>query len=86
MIIFNTKKKALHWVQFQNKTKDYHYGGYDWKKRETYISENLVKVRESGDGCGCGCGDYLFDSTTIVGRIKSWDDKTIRDNKLSKLV
>jgi hypothetical protein len=85
MIIFNTIKKAEHWVNWCRKTRDFHNNGYDWSSRETYIDGNLVKVRNAGDGCGCGCDTYLYDYTEVVGRIKAWDDKTIRDSKLAKL-
>jgi hypothetical protein len=86
MIIFNTIKKAEHWVKWQRKTVDYSEGGYDWSYQDTYIDGNLVKVRTAGDGCGCGCDDHLYDYVTIVGRIKSWNTKTIRNSKLEKLV
>jgi hypothetical protein len=86
MIIFNTIKKAEHWVKWQQKTEDYHNGGYDWSTRDTYIDGDLVKVRHAGDGCGCGCDLHLYNYVTIIGRIKSWNLKTIRDSKLNKLV
>jgi hypothetical protein len=85
MIIFNTIKAAKHYVKFCNKNHDYSYDGYDWRNRTTYIENNLVKVNESGDGCGCGCDTYIFSYTNIIGRIKSHDTKSIRDNKLKNL-
>ena len=85
MIIFNTIKKAEHYVKFCNKNSDYKYDGYDWHNRTTFIENNLVKVNESGDSCGCGCDTYQFSYTTIIGRIKSHDTKSTRDNKLKNL-
>ena len=85
MIIFNTIKKAEHYVKFCNKNSDYKYDRYDWHNRTTFIENNLVKVNESGDSCGCGCDTYQFSYTTIIGRIKSYDVKSSRDNKLKNL-
>jgi len=85
MIIFNTIKKAEHYVKFCNKNSDYNHSGHDWHNRTTFIQDNLVKVNESGDGCGCGCDTYQFSYTTIIGRIKSYDVKSSRDNKLKNL-
>jgi hypothetical protein len=85
MIIFNTIKAAKHYVKFCNKNSDYKYDGYDWRNRTTFIENNLVKVNESGDSCGCGCDTYQFSYTTIIGRIKSHDTKSTRDNKLKNL-
>jgi hypothetical protein len=86
MIIFNTIKKAEHYVRFCNKNNDYYNEGYDWSTQETYIEGDLVKVRSAGDGCGCGCGDYLYNYVTIIGRIKSYDVKSIRENKIKKII
>jgi hypothetical protein len=85
MIIFNTIKKAEHYVKFCSK-EDYYNPGYDWSLQKTYIEGNLVKVRNSGDSCGCGCSDFLYNSVKIIGRIKSYDTKSIRDNKLKQLI
>ena len=86
MIIFNTIKKAEHWVKWQRKTSDYYNEGYDWSVQETFIDGDLVKVKCAGDGCGCGCGDHLYDYTSVVGRIKAWDQKSIRNSKLEKII
>jgi hypothetical protein len=86
MIIFNTIKKAEHWVKFQQKKYDYHNDGYDWSTQDTYIDGNLVKVRRAGDGCGCGCDMHLYDYTEVVGRIKSWDSKSIRHHKIKNIL
>lgn len=85
MIIFNTIKAAEHFVKFSNKNRDYNHGGYDWHSKTTYIEGDLVKVNESGDGCGCGCDMYRFSYINIIGRIKSHDTKSTRDNKLKNL-
>lgn len=85
MIIFNTIKKAEHYVKFCNKNHDYYHNGYDWSEYSTYIDGDLIKVRNAGDGCGCGCDTYLYNYTTIIGRIKAHDSKSIRDSKLNNL-
>ena len=86
MIIFNTIKKAEHYVKFCNKNSDYYNDGYDWSEQCTYIEENLVKVRRSGDSCGCGCDNHLYNYTTVIGRIKAYDIKSIRGQKLNQLL
>jgi hypothetical protein len=87
MIIFNTLKKAEHYVKFYNKNFDhYDSGGYDWSEQVTYIEGNLIKVKITGDSCGCGCDNYLYNSITIIGRIKSFDTKSTRENKLKNVV
>ena len=85
MIIFNTIKKAEHYVKFCNKNHDYYHNGYDWSEYSTYIDGDLVKVRNAGDGCGCGCDNHLYNYTTIIGRVKAHDTKTIRSSKLNNL-
>lgn len=86
MIIFNTIKKAEHWVKWHSKKFDFSRGGYDWESQDTYISGNLVVTRHQGDSCGCGCDWHLFDYTVIHGRIKKWDKKTTRDIKIKDLI
>jgi hypothetical protein len=86
MIIFNTIKKAEHYVKFWSKKYDYSNLGYDWSVQTTYIEGDLVKVKSSGDSCGCGCSDFLYNRVTIIGRIKSYNTKSIRDNKLKQLI
>jgi hypothetical protein len=85
MIVFNTKKKAEHWVKWFSKTNDWSRDGYDWESHETYILDNLVVQRHSGDGCGCGCDNYRFNHITILGRIKKWNTKTTRAEKINDL-
>jgi hypothetical protein len=86
MIIFNTIKKAEHYVKFCKRTKDYYNEGYDWSESNTYIEGNLVKVSYAGDGCGCGCDDHLYNYTHVIGRIKSYDTKSIRHHKLKNIL
>jgi hypothetical protein len=76
MIIFNTIKKAEHWVKWESRF-DYYIGGYDWQSRHTYIAGNLVFQREAGDGCGCGCDLYIYDTTKVIGRIKDKRSKSL---------
>lgn len=85
MIVFNTIKKAEHWVKWYSKNNDYHRDGYDWESVSTYIDGNLVVTRHQGDGCGCGCDDHHFDFTTVHGRIKKFDTKSIRGQKINDL-
>ncbi len=86
MIIFNTLKAAEHYVKWCNKTKDYQKNGYDWETSSTYINGKYVVVNLSGDGCGCGCDTSLYNFTTIIGKIKQWDAKTIRGGKINKVL
>jgi hypothetical protein len=86
MIIFNTIKKAEHYVKFCNKNHDFYNDGYDWAEQKTYIEDDLVKSRSAGDGCGCGCDMHLYNYTTIIGRVKAYDIKSIRGQKLNQLI
>jgi len=86
MIIFNTIKKAEHYVKFCNKNHDYYNDGYDWSESTTYIEDNYIKVRNAGDGCGCGCDNHIYNSVIIIGRIKAYDTKSIRAQKLKQIL
>lgn len=86
MIIFNTIKKAEHYVSYCNKKVDFENGGYDWSSTSTFIDGEYVIRNHSGDGCGCGCDNYLYDYNDIIGRIKGFDKKSIRDNKLNQII
>ncbi len=86
MIIFNTIKKAQHYVKFCNKNYDFYRDGYDWSEHNTFIDCDLVKSRDAGDGCGCGCDTSIYNYVTILGRIKGYDTKTIRGQKLKQLI
>ena len=70
MIVFNTLKKAEHYVKHCKKTKDYSTLGYEWSERSTFIEGNFVICRSSGDSCGCGCDMYVYHNKKIIGRIK----------------
>jgi hypothetical protein len=86
MIIFNTIKKAEHYVKWYSKKFDYSNDGHDWSTQDTYIDGNLIIIRSSGDGCGCGCDMYLYNYVTVIGRIKSYDTKSIRENKIKNII
>jgi hypothetical protein len=86
MIIFNTIKKAEHYVKFCNINYDFYNQGYDWSEHITFIEGNLVKVRTAGDSCGCGCSDYIYERIEIIGRIKAYDTKSIRNQKLKQII
>jgi hypothetical protein len=86
MIIFNTIKKAEHYVKFCNKNHDFYRDGYDWSEQVTYIDGNYIKSRSAGDGCGCGCDTYIYNHVTIIGRIKAYDTKSIRGQKLNQIL
>jgi hypothetical protein len=77
MIIFNTIKKADHWVKWWSKCNDFYREGYDWESVTTFIDGNLVVTRHQGDGCGCGCDLHLYDYTRVIGRIKDKRSKSI---------
>ena len=86
MIIFNTIKKAEHYVKWCNKNIDHYNGGYDWSMVATSIDGEYVVRNHSGDGCGCGCDLHLYDYHEIIGRIKAHDTKTIRNSKIDNLI
>jgi hypothetical protein len=52
----------------------------------TYIDGNYIKSRSAGDGCGCGCDTHLYNYVTIIGRIKGYDTKSIRAQKLNQIL
>lgn len=70
MIVFNTIKKAEHYVKFCNKNRDTYQDGYDWFESTTSIQGQFVVRIDRGDSCGCGCdtGRYVYRS--VLGRIK----------------
>ncbi len=86
MIIFNTLKKAQHYVKFCNRVDDWHTQGYEWSSWQTWISGDLVLVTSSGDGCGCGCDTYRYSNTQVIGRIKGHDTESSRSLKLRRLL
>lgn len=86
MIIFNTIKKAQHYVKFCNKNHDFYRHGYDWSEHVTFIEGDLVKSRSAGDGCGCGCDTSVYNSVTIIGRIRAHDTRSIREWRINNLI
>ena len=70
MILFNTLKKAQHYIKYKNdvvkKAKDPYTDEY-----YTYytISSNKV-LYVTGWQCGCGC-DNRWISNKVIGRVKS---------------
>lgn len=86
MIIFNTIKKAEHYVTYCNRVVDSEVDGYDWSSVKTFIDGEYVIRNSSGDGCGCGCDNYMYDYNEVIGRIKGFDKKSIRENKLKQII
>lgn len=76
MTIFNTIKKAEHYVKYINKSKrvlDRNYSsGYMWEYLDYNIDYDNKRVIKSygQDGCGCGCDTYTWHDREVVGRIK----------------
>ena len=70
MIVFNTIKKAEHFVKYCNKRIDHTEDGYAWSEVSTYISGDRVLRRHSGDSCGCGCDMYNYSYNEVIGRIR----------------
>lgn len=76
MTVFNTIKKAEHYVKYKNKSKavcnQNWFSGYMWQYLEYKIDyDNKRVIRMGGsDGCGCGCDTYTFHYREVVGRIK----------------
>jgi hypothetical protein len=76
MTIFNTIKKAEHYVKYINKSKavrnhNWHFG-YMWEYLHYEIDYDNKRVIKSygEDGCGCGCDTYTWHDLEIIGRIK----------------
>ncbi len=76
MTIFNTIKKAEHYVNYKNKSKNvrnhnWHFG-YMWEYLHYEIDYDNKRVIKSygEDGCGCGCDTYTWHDLEIIGRIK----------------
>lgn len=73
-IVFNTVKKAQHYIKHFNKKMAHeidtnpYYGG-DYHHDYLYIEGDRV-LRSSGWRCGCGC-DRGSNNLAVVGRIKS---------------
>ena len=86
MIIFNTIKQAEHYVKWCQNNRDYSIGHYEWSAQRTYINENLVLQSVSGDSCGCGCDNVIYHNVYVIGRIKAYNKKTIRNSKIDKVI
>ena len=76
MTVFNTIKKAEHYVKYKNKSKAVRnqnwFSGYMWQYLEYKIDYDNKRVIQMGgsDGCGCGCDMYTFHYREVIGRIK----------------
>ena len=86
MIIFNTIKQAEHYVKWCQRTQDYNTGHYEWSSQSTYIKDNYVLRSLSGDTCGCGCDNGKYYDVFVIGRIKAYNTKTIRDRKVVQIL
>jgi hypothetical protein len=71
MILFNTLKKASHYVKYKNSVvaKDPYYKIYNEHYKYFFISKDLV-IESFGWRCGCGCGQNSNDNI-VIGRIKA---------------
>ena len=73
MIVFNTRKKAEHYVKFKKAQRDkhelssYHYND---KGFSYHIIDRNKVLNIWGWRCGCGC-DRGSTSATVIGRIKN---------------
>lgn len=81
-IIFNSTKAAEHYVKWCNRNLDYYNSGYDWSESKTYIKDNMLLRKASGDSCGCGCNNYYYNHISVIGRIR--DRRTHSLNTLLK--
>lgn len=87
MIVFNTLKKAQHYVRWREKNSDYQRShGFEWESESTFIDGELVLVSASGDGCGCGCDMYRYHRVSVLGRIRAHDLESARADKLGKIL
>ena len=59
---------------------------YCWEEVKTYIEGKYVLQNFSGDSCGCGCDNHIYNYTQILGRIKGYDIRSIRNNKLKTII
>ena len=76
MTVFNTIKKAEHYIKYINNTKNLRNhnwsSGYMWEYLEYTIDYNNKRVIKmyGSDNCGCGCDTYTVWHDEVVGRIK----------------
>ena len=77
MIVFNTIKKAEHYVNYYNKINKQmrnnnweHSYMYSYACLDFDYDNKHVVLATGGDNCGCGCDTYTWRSLEVVGRIK----------------
>jgi hypothetical protein len=77
MTVFNTIKKAEHFVKYKNKydkrVRTHNWSSdYRWEYLDYLIDyDKKYVIKKSGyDNCGCGCDKYTRQYVEIVGRIK----------------
>ena len=46
----------------------------------------LELIKTVADSCGCGCDTHLYNYITIIGRVKAYDTKSIRGQKLNQIL
>ena len=77
MTIFNTIKKAEHYVNYYNKINK-QIRNNNWQEGYIYSYACLdfdydnkhVVLATGGDNCGCGCDTYTWHNVKVIGRIK----------------
>jgi hypothetical protein len=77
MIVFNTIKKAEHYVNYYNKINK-QVRNNNWEQGYLYsylyldidYDSKRVILNSGADQCGCGCDTYTFNSRDVIGRIK----------------
>lgn len=77
MIVFNTIKKAEHYVNYYNKINKQmrnnnweHSYMYSYAHLDIDYDSKRVVLNTGADNCGCGCDTYTWRSLEVVGRIK----------------
>jgi hypothetical protein len=77
MIVFNTIKKAEHYVNYYNKINKQvrnnnweHSYMYSYAELDIDYDSKRVILNTGGDNCGCGCDTYTWHDREVVGRIK----------------
>jgi len=77
MTIFNTIKKAEHYVNYYNKINK-QVRNNNWEHSYMYSYEDLaidydnkrVILNRGADNCGCGCDLATWHDHQVIGRIK----------------
>jgi hypothetical protein len=72
MIVFNTRKKAEHYIKYKKARQDQYENWQQYNDEEFcyYIIDGKKVLRIWGWRCGCGC-DRGDTNATVIGRIKS---------------